>query len=253
MSVLVVGGASGIGAAVVQQYSDSGVEALVWDVRGETDVVCDVTDPAGVDVALAQVRQMGGPPTEVTVTAGIGHSGRLTDVDADAWDRVMAVNAKGPWLVMRGIARMLRQEGLEGSIIAISSVSARIPDRLMGVYCASKAALSMVVRVAAAEWAPDIRVNAIAPGVTATPMLGPVSMDRGWLEDVSRRTAMGRIGTAAEIATAVLALHRLGWVTGQVLEVDGGLGLHSPIEPEGPLQMRSHLAASRREQPPQMR
>src|SRR5262249_25809063 len=150
----------------------------------------------------------------------------------------------GPWLVMCGIARMLRQEGLEGSIIAISSVSARIPDRLMGVYCASKAALSMVVRVAAAEWAPAVRVNAIAPGVTATPMLGPVAMDDGWLKDVSRRTAMGRIGTAAEIATAVLALHRLGWVTGQVLEVDGGLGLHSPIEPEGPLLMRSHLAES---------
>jgi NAD(P)-dependent dehydrogenase (short-subunit alcohol dehydrogenase family) len=241
MSVLVVGGASGIGAAVVEQYSASGLEALVWDVRGEADIVCDVTDPVGVDAALAQVRELGGPPTEVTVTAGIGHSGRLVDVDSDGWDRVMAVNAKGPWLVMRGIARMLRQEGLEGSIVAISSVSARIPDRLMGVYCASKAALSMVVRVAAAEWAPAIRVNAIAPGVTATPMLGPVATDDGWLKDVSRRTAMGRIGTAAEIATAVLALHRLGWVTGQVLEVDGGLGLHSPIEPEGPLQMRSQL------------
>jgi NAD(P)-dependent dehydrogenase (short-subunit alcohol dehydrogenase family) len=238
MSVVVVGGASGIGAAVVQRYSESGIGALVWDVRSEADVVCDVTDQVQVDAAMAKTVQMAGPPAEVTVTAGIGHRGRLTDVDSYDWDRVMAVNARGPWLVMRAVARFLEHEGLEGSIIAVSSVSARIPDRSMGVYCASKAALSMVVRVAAAEWAPAIRVNAIAPGVTATPMLGPAAMDRGWLKDVAGRTVMGRIGTADDIATAVLGVHRLGWVTGQVLEVDGGLGLHSPIEPEGRLRGR---------------
>jgi NAD(P)-dependent dehydrogenase (short-subunit alcohol dehydrogenase family) len=238
MSVVVVGGASGIGAAVVQRYSESGIKALVWDVRHEADVVCDVTDPVQVDAAMAKTVHIAGPPTEVTVTAGIGHAGRLTEVDPDDWDRVVAVNAKGPWLVMRGVARILEHGGLEGSIIAVSSVSARIPDRSMGVYCASKAALSMVVRVAAAEWAPAIRVNAVAPGVTATPMLGPVATDRGWLKDVAGRTVMGRIGTADDIAEAVLGLHRLGWVTGQVLEVDGGLGLHSPIEPERPLRGR---------------
>src|SRR5439155_25512925 len=96
-------------------------------------------------------------------------------------------------------------------------------------YCTSKAALSMTVRVAAAEWAPAIRVNAVGPGVTATPMLGSAPVDSGWLKDVAHRTSLGRLGTADDIADAVVALHGLPWVTGQVLEADGGLALWSPI------------------------
>jgi NAD(P)-dependent dehydrogenase (short-subunit alcohol dehydrogenase family) len=130
---------------------------------------------------------------------------------------------------MRAWARWYAAQGLEASMVATSSVSARLVDRSMGAYCTSKAALSMTVRVAAAEWGPAIRVNAVGPGVTVTPMLGAAPVDSGWLKDVARRTSLGRLGTADDIAEAVLALHALPWVTGQVLEVDGGLGLHSPI------------------------
>ena len=75
-----------------------------------------------------------------------------------------------------------------GSIVAVSSVSARLVDRSMGLYCASKAALEMVIRVAAAEWAPSLRVNGVAPGVTDTPMLGPLHHDGAWLSSVADRT-----------------------------------------------------------------
>ena len=119
-------------------------------------------------------------------------------------------------------------------MVATSSVSAHLVDRAMGPYCASKAALSMLVKVAACEWAPlGIRVNAVGPGVTETPMLGRAPTDGGWLRAVAERTALGRLGRAADIAQAVLALHDLEWVTGQVLDCDGGLSLHSPIDAFG--------------------
>ena len=227
---VVVGGASGIGAAVAERYRDRGRPVVVWDVHESADVQCDVTDEAQVDAALiATLDLLDELPTELTVTAGVGHSGLLADVDRAEWDRVLAVNLTGPWLVMRAWARQYAARGTDASMVATSSVSARLVDRSMGAYCASKAALSMTVRIAAAEWAPAIRVNAVAPGVTATPMLGGAPVESGWLRDVAHRTSLGRLGSADDIADAVLALHALPWVTGQVLEADGGLALWSPI------------------------
>jgi NAD(P)-dependent dehydrogenase (short-subunit alcohol dehydrogenase family) len=89
------------------------------------------------------------------------------------FDRITTVNTRGPLLCLRGWARVRRAEQGTGSLVAVSSISARLVDRAMGVYCASKAALSMLVSVAAAEWGPGgLRVNAVAPVVTRTPMIG---------------------------------------------------------------------------------
>ena len=90
----------------------------------------------------------------------------------------------------------------------------------------------MLVQVAAAEWGADgLRVNAVAPGVTATPMLGrgASAQSSPWLAGVARRTALGRLGEAEDIAPVILGLHAMEWVTGQVVECDGGLALRSPI------------------------
>ena len=158
----------------------------------------------------------------------------------------MRVNARGPWLCMRAWVGAMREQGVPGSFVAVSSVSARLVDRNMGLYCASKAALSMLVQVAAAEWgALGLRVNAVAPGVTRTPMLGrgPRRRVEGspWLAGVAERTALGRLGEADDIAQVIIGLHAMGWVTGQVIECDGGLSLHSPVDPYG-----EHAARSRR-------
>ncbi len=231
---VVVGGASGIGAAVAAQALASGADVLVWDIAGRYDVGCDVTDPAAVDAALARTIDLLGVPTEVTITAGVGHSATLLDESVEDWDRVIAVNTRGPWLVMRAMARAMIGASVAGSMVATSSVSAHVVDRAMGPYGASKAALSMLVRVAACEWAPHgIRVNAVAPGVTETPMLGRAPRQSGWLSSVQHRTPLGRLGRPEDIARAVDALHAVDWVTGQVLDCDGGLALHSPIDAFG--------------------
>jgi NAD(P)-dependent dehydrogenase (short-subunit alcohol dehydrogenase family) len=231
-SAVVVGGGSGIGAAVAAAQRARGVDVLVWDVAGDTDIRCDITDPGQVDAATSATMNRIGVPELVTITAGIGHAAMFLDAADDDWDRVVGTNAKGVWLVMRSLARpMLEHAG--GSIIATSSVSARLADASMGLYCVSKAALDMVIKVAAVEWAPTVRVNGVAPGVTDTAMLGPMPRDRGWLRGVADRTALGRLGTPDDIAGAVLALHDTGWVTGQVLTCDGGLSVASPIDPLG--------------------
>jgi NAD(P)-dependent dehydrogenase (short-subunit alcohol dehydrogenase family) len=229
---LVVGGGSGIGAAVAQAYRARGATAVVWDVAGPHDVTCDVTEPDEVDEAVGATRLQWGVPTWVTVTAGVGHAGLLRDAAPGEFDHVMRVNARGPWLCMRAWVDAMVEGGVAGSFVATSSISARVVDRSMGLYCASKAALSMLVQVAAVEWGHlGLRVNAVAPGVTRTPMLGRVATAEGspWLAGVAGRTALGRLGEPSDVAQAVLALHELAWVTGQVLECDGGLSLHSPI------------------------
>ena len=235
---LVIGGGSGIGAALAEAYRSQGTTAVTWDIEGTRDVTCDVTEPDAIDDAVGLTRERWGVPRSVTVTAGVGHAGLLTEADPDAFDRVMRVNARGPWLCMRAWVGAMREQRVAGSFVAVSSVSARIADRGMGLYCASKAALSMLVQVAAAEWGPlGIRVNAVAPGVTRTPMLGrgPAATVEGspWLAAVAARTALGRLGEASDVARSIMALHAMDWVTGQVLECDGGLSLHSPIDPYG--------------------
>ena len=229
---VVVGGASGIGAATVEAHRSLGHEVIVWDLA-DSDIICDITEPDQVDAATATTLERVGVPDLVSITAGIGHAGMFLDAPAADWDRVMNTNARGVWLTMRALARPMI-DGSGGSIVVTSSVSARLADPLMGVYCVSKAALDMVVAVAAREWAPNLRVNAVAPGVTDTAMLGPVPRDRGWLKGVAARTALGRLGTPDDIAEAILAVHGMRWVTGQSIACDGGLSRHSPIDPLGP-------------------
>lgn len=145
---------------MAKQHRHEGHEVIVWD-RAGGDISCDITDPQ-VDHAAESTINRVGAPRLLSITAGIGHSGLLIHAPASEWDRVMDTNAKGVWLAMRALARrMLESDG--GSIVVTSSISGRLADATMGIYCASKAALDMlVVAVAAREWAPKLRVNAVA-------------------------------------------------------------------------------------------
>ena len=231
---VVSGGASGIGAAVTARLRGAGTQVLVLDVNEPHDIECDVSDPAAVDAAIASAVQTVGVPTRVVCCAGIGHSGLLVDDKPADFRRVLDVNLIGTWLVMRAAAAAMIDAGREGSMVAISSVSGTLADRNVAAYSVSKAGVDMLVRVAAVEWGRHgIRVNAVGPGVTQTPLLGDASALPGWVDGLIERTALGRLGEADDIAEAVVGLLEMGWVTGQVLHADGGLALHSPIDSYG--------------------
>jgi len=235
---VVTGGASGIGAAVTERLKHLGARPVVWDVNPSAEVVCDVGDPASVDAAVRRTVDTVGVPTLAAVCAGVGHSGLLMEVAPEEFERVLGINLKGAWLSMRAVAGAMKVAGAGGAMSVVTSVSARLVDRGMGTYCASKAGLEMLVKVAAYEWAEHgIRVNAVGPGVTRTPMLGRAP-ETGMTEEVVGRTPLGRLGEAQDIAEAMTALMTLDWVTGQVVMADGGLSLYSPIDMFGAARRR---------------
>ena len=235
-TALVTGGASGIGHEVAGQLRDAGHDVVVWDLS-DADIACDVSDPDAVSAAMEQTVRERGVPSRIVTCAGIGASGLLLKQQPAQWERVLAVNLTGTWLTMRAAAQAMIDARVGGSIVAVSSISGTVADRDMGAYCVSKAGVDMLVKVAAVEWGSyGIRVNGVGPGVTRTPMLADVERLPGWVEGLSERTALGRLGEAADVAGAIVGILELPWVTGQVVHADGGLALHSPIDAYGQLQ-----------------
>jgi NAD(P)-dependent dehydrogenase (short-subunit alcohol dehydrogenase family) len=158
--------------------------------------------------------------------AGIGALGTLLAQSDAQWQRVLAVNLTGTWLTMRAAAQAMIDAGTGGSIVAVSSISGTVADQGMGAYCASKAGVDMLVKVAAVEWGGyGIRVNAVGPGVTRTPMVADAEQLPGWVEGLCERTALGRVGEAVDVAAVIVGVLELPWVTGQAVHADGGLAL----------------------------
>jgi pteridine reductase len=143
----------------------------------------------------------------------------LLDVTADEWDAVMAVNLRAPFLLIRETADMLRAS--RGAVVNIVDLSALRPWTSHPHHSVSKAGLLHLTRIAARRLAPDVRVNAIAPGEVLPPVHhGPAEIER-----TRRRVPLGRIGTPGDVVGAVRFLAAAGYVTGEVIVVDGGLGL----------------------------
>jgi NAD(P)-dependent dehydrogenase (short-subunit alcohol dehydrogenase family) len=236
VTALVTGGGSGIGREVAGRLRDAGHDVVVWDLSGG-DIACDVSDPDAVSAAMEQTVCENGVPTRVVTCAGIGVSGMLLNQSPAEWQRVLAVNLTGSWLTLRASAQAMVDAGVGGSIVAVSSISGTVADRDMGAYCVSKAGVDMLVKVAAVEWGGyGIRVNAVGPGVTRTPMLAKPEQLPGWVEALSERTAFGRLGEVTDVAGAIVGVLELPWVTGQIVHADGGLALHSPIDAYGQMQ-----------------
>jgi len=239
MTAVVTGGGSGIGSAVVTRLRLAGNQVVVWDIK-DGDIGCDISDPDSVSEAADRTLAAHGAPNRLVACAGIGASGMLLDQSPSDWQRVIDTNLTGTWLTMRAVARTMIDSGSGGSIVAVSSISGTLADRDMGAYCVSKAGIDMLVRIAATEWGRyGIRVNAVGPGVTRTPMLAKPEQLPGWVEGLTERTALGRIGEPDDIAEAIVALLEMSWVTGQTLFADGGLALHSPIDAYGQIQRLS--------------
>jgi NAD(P)-dependent dehydrogenase (short-subunit alcohol dehydrogenase family) len=233
--VLVTGAASGIGAATVRRFradgaavagldADSGALAsLAVDVRVETDVADADAVEAAVDAAAAAL----GGLDVLVCSAGVIAHGTVLETAPDEWDRLFAVNVRGIYLCARAAIPHLRRAG-GGAIVTVASQLGLVAQRRTAAYCAAKGAVLQLTRALALDHAADgIRVNAVCPGPTLTPMVTSL-FSRAELDEYSATVhAHGRMVEPDEIADAIayLASPSAGSTIGAALVVDGGYSI----------------------------
>ena len=181
----------------------------------------EVREESSIQAAVAQAVQQLGRLDLLVNNAGVIEKAALADLSAAQWDRVFDINTRGPFLVAREALPHLK--AAHGRIVNMGSLGGIEPWAMQAHYCASKAALHMLTQTMAKAWAPEISVNCVAPGYIEMHRDGP---ERPIAPIFASKTPMGRNGTAEETAAAVL-FFATGphFITGQILYVDGGLGL----------------------------
>jgi len=236
-SALVTGGAKRLGKAAALALAEAGADVTITFLRSDKEaqqiarfiqksgvqalaLPCDVTDPGSVrDVMAAAVQ------TFKRLDILVNNAGRYETVDFDKlsiqqWDTIFSINVRGPFLVSQQALPHLRKQN--GRIVNLGSLGGQRAWPTHAHYCSSKAALHMLTKAMAKALAPEIAVNCVAPGMID---LGEKAA-AGFMRRMSRQTPMQRNGSAADVAAAIMffatAPH---FITGQVLTVDGGLGL----------------------------
>ena len=233
-NALVIGGASGIGWAVANGLAAEGCRVTIADLNadGAAARAAELGPPhagAGVDVTdedtVAALFDRTGPLDVVVNTAGVGGIGRITELALEQFRAVVDVCLIGAFIVIKHAGRHLRDGG---SLVSLTSLNARLAAPGMSAYCAAKAGLAMLTEVAALELAARrIRVNAVSPGFVETPLTKGVKLVPGALEEYIENTPLGRVGTPTDVADAVLFLcsQKASWMTGEVLDLNGGAHL----------------------------
>ena len=237
---LISGGARGMGAAEARLFAREGARVVIGDVL-EADghaveaeirakgaecvfVRLDVTSETDWQLAVALTEERFGAVHVLVNNAGTVLS-RVEDTAAEAWDQVMAVNAKGVFLGTRAVIPAMRRAG-GGSIVNISSQLGLVGmDNISPQYPASKGAVRLLTKVTALQYAKDrIRVNSVHPGPVITPMTEARRRDKATYDLMVSRIPMGRYGEPDEIAYGVLYLasDESSWTTGSELVIDGG-------------------------------
>lgn len=227
---VVTGGASGIGAATAEQLRRLGATVVSWDLGGKADIICDVSSLAEVEKAMARTVEVAGVPTILVHSAGIASRSPITDLDVDSWERTMAINARGSFICLGVAARaMIEQAVDQGSIVLLSSTAATLSDAGVAAYGASKAAVTHLARIAAVELGGhNIRVNAILPGPTETPLTRRSLASDEYRAAVIATTPLRRVGTPELLSNAIVHTLQMDWVTGQIITADGGTSLVTP-------------------------
>jgi 2-hydroxycyclohexanecarboxyl-CoA dehydrogenase len=229
-TAVVTGGASGIGLAIAGRLAPDGHQVATLDLNPPGDGLsqaADVTDRGQVDAALAAVRAKLGPVTILVNAAGVDGFKRFTDLTFEAWMRVIDVNLNGVFHCTQAVIPDMIEAGW-GRIVNISSSSAQSGQQFMTHYVAAKSAVNGLTKALALEFGPyGITVNAVPPGFIDTPMLRK-SEARGLLggtvEEHIQRTPVRRVGRPEDIAAACafLVSEEAGYITGQILGVNGG-------------------------------
>ena len=226
---VVTGAASGIGAATVQELAAQGARVAGIDRRrcavpdGGLALTADVSSEAEVLAAFAALDAAGEVPDILVNCAGIITERPLTRMTLEEFERIMRVNLRGCFLVGREAVIRMRGAGRGGRVINIASELAHLGRADYSAYCASKAAVIGLTRSWAREFAPDILVNAVAPGPVDTPMLSRENMSPDVVAQESD-LPLGRIGRPEEIASVIAFLAGPGasYVTGQTFGPNGG-------------------------------
>jgi 3-oxoacyl-[acyl-carrier protein] reductase len=232
---LVTGGSRGIGAATALRLAEAGADVAVGcgqhheaaeEIAGKITglgrravvVSGDMADPGVPRRIVAETAERLAPVDILVANAGTGVRADLDDVDVAAWDHVMAVNLRAPFLLAQAAVPGMRERRF-GRIVFLSSVAAYLGGILSPQYTASKAGLIGLAHSLAATLAPHgITVNAIAPGLIMTDMLAGDPR----LETLERSVPVGRLGQPAEVADIIVAVTRNAYMTGQTVSVDGG-------------------------------
>ena len=240
---LVVGGYGGIGRVVSELFADAGAklaiagrslekaEALAEELRAKgADAVgasVDMSDRANAyELVNGTVERLGGIDVLVN-SAGIDIQAPATELDEDEWRAVMRTNLDGAFWLSQAVAKQMIAAGAGGSIVHFSSTRGAVGGRRgFAAYGASKAGVNLLVKQLATEWGQHaITVNAVAPGFVPTELVSQAAAEPPFVEMMRNRIPFGRFGTPLEMASAALFLASpaAGFVSGQILYVDGGV------------------------------
>ena len=236
-TALVTGAAKRIGRAIALKLAAAGANVAITYFGSQADaeetvralagfdveafaVRTDLNDPDSIRESVAAVVEEFGQLDILVNNAGVFESAALEEITVAQWDHMFSTNTRAPFLVAQAAYPHLRAAKGGGRIIHIGSLGGTHPWATHAHYCTSKAALHMLSQTMAKAWAPEISVNCVAPGMIVQGEVG-----EGYVH-FAERTPMGRNGNAEDVAEAVL-FFATGphFITGQLLGVDGGLGL----------------------------
>jgi len=234
---LVTGAGSGIGEGIAHGLAKAGARVIAVDINGAAaertaqaigggarSFVCDVSDRARCDGLAAMVRRELGAVSVLINNAGIIRRGTVTDPKArDDWDATLAVNLDGPYNMATAFLDQLKES--KGAIVNIGSIQSFVALPNSAAYTVSKTGVRGLTKALAIELSPlGIRVNAIGPGLIATPLNAKARENAAYMKNFESRIPIGRIGTPEDIAPVAvfLACEMARYVTGVTLPVDGG-------------------------------
>ena len=237
---VVIGGASGIGEAVTLGAAQLGATVVCLDIRKveaarvarrALDEGCscaagelDIRDSAAVEASFGAIAKQYGRFDIVICTPSINVRKKIVDYQDDDFSRVLDLNLKGNFNVLRAAGRIMTAQR-RGSIVLFSSIRSVVVEPGQSAYAATKAGILQMARAAASEFGRDgVRVNCVGPGVIETPLTAPIKSNKAWFDAYAAKTVFNRWGTPDEMVgpTLFLASDAASYVTGTIIYADGG-------------------------------